>query len=428
MNYGIGFNDYDYVSRAFSCGIAQQEFDAAFRRLGDTERTVLETVGWRAWVALKLRYHTRLAFHPQVDGNRGTFEIDQDLNAFEIYLLFTCIDAIVGSQHRDFKSWLSARNDFEHLDKAGLIKLYEDYLKAHGTGSTLRRAFRDLPIPVRDWLCENVHLTPVEEDWLQPTLDVQELLRALFHYFYELRRNLFTHKSLALPAVQAKDLGNLADDTWTFPANLGELRFKWRKGTSWRLSYRQGVDEALILHVVTHGLVLDMLGLKVTEQTIAANVQKWRRLHTFHHFFNEVERNRTSVRAWWRAEEGKSRSLAWTSAFRGVPTLSTIWTDRALAVVDGSMPMSGLILPSVSSYRAHVVELNGRIEEFNETHHPLDDRNWGPYMDERIESIASTLRSLADEKSGIAVVEFVHDGVHDHLWRMVREPCAWVGG
>jgi len=242
----------------------------------------------------------------------------QESGALEVYLLFTCIDTLPGQDRVDFGGWLEARTVVDAMDKPGMLALYEAYRDAHGVGRTLRRVFQELPDAMQTWLEGHVELADIKLP-LGTVQDRKDFLRALFHYFYEYRRNPYTHASASGAPLVLADVGEIgAPDDWSLPRDVVELRFRWRSSRTWRLAFRRGVDDALVLRLILHAMVTHALGLPFTDTVLRAAVQRHRAINTLHYYLDEVWSNASLASAWEHPRTGKSNSLAWMP--------STSWT------------------------------------------------------------------------------------------------------
>src|SRR5574341_362598 len=278
----------DLVLRMFGCGIDKTVFDAHFNALEQKEQERIIRVAWRVRLTLKMRYELLFRKNPY-DEPYYFILFGRDLPSLEIYLLFTCLDTLAGpAQYIEFPIWLKKQLGSEHLSlSCGDVAEYHDQYKIeHGIGRNLRDLFNNLPPSVKGWLSSNVRIGYTQNNeevicWKEK----DQLPRYLCDYFYNVRRNLFTHSSVALPTEIAHNINppsenNEAGETaWYTPwSGYGYSPDSSRPNEVWICQYKQGIDEAHILRMIIWGAIINRLKIAVSMESVEAQVANHSRL------------------------------------------------------------------------------------------------------------------------------------------------------
>ncbi len=275
----------------FGCGVNKQHFETKLNALDQENQQRLERVARRIWVTLKLKYEMGVYQNP-FEAPYDRFILTHDeLPAIGIYLLVTCLDTLAGkAQFVDFRDWLKDQPDVTDLNLEGIIGLYTRYMGEYGVGKNLRALFDNLPLCTKEWLAKNVVIREIDQPLSVEGQDPNLLVKRLYTYFYEIRRNEYTHGSFPKQVSTADDI-RPPDEAgwWVTPASGTHFALDRRnRNKLWNFAYRQGLDEATILRLIIHSAALQMLNIQVTEELINLNLGNFSRLDGLYSFMGEV--------------------------------------------------------------------------------------------------------------------------------------------
>ena len=410
------------LQRAFGCGIDGQVFKTKYERLSDENRLRLGKVAGRVWLTLKLRYELVLPSNPFASSTEDYSLRYVELPSMEVYLLCTCLDTLAGkSVYRNFKDWIREQPDTTELGLDDITRLYSQYEDEYGVGRNLKALFKTLPETAKDWLASNVVIRRADLPLAPEQQSPEKLLNRLYRYFYNTRRNAFTHGSTSLPTPMAEEIREPKDgEWWVTPASGTHFTlYRDRPNQKWNLSYRQGLDEATILRMIIYAVVLQMLRIDLTSELIAANLRNYSRLDALYAFASEVNRNSASTSWWTRIDEPDLTDLRLRLIYSGVPFLSQEATEVMIERYLDNPFESGL-RQMTSIYLREVNYLNSLITEFNEANPPFDsncDRN------ERWRNIKEFLDRLVRTHSYNFILKLPSRNEMRNLWLVIRDPC-----
>lgn len=253
------------VQRVFGCGIDGRAFKAKYEGLSDEDQFRLSRVAGRVLLTLKLRYE--VAFHSNPFAWRGEESGLRHvaLPSTEVYLLCTCLDTLAGKAvHKSFPDWTKEQPTTMDWWK-DTETVWSRYQDEYGVGRNLEALYGALPQSAKDWLVSNVAIRRADQPLAPEQQDVGKLLKRLYRYFYNIRRNAYTHSSVSHPTHVADDIREPTDgEWWVAPVLAAQFVFDRKKPKQkWNLSYRQGLDEATILRIIINAIALDMLGIEL---------------------------------------------------------------------------------------------------------------------------------------------------------------------
>lgn len=408
------------MQRVFGCGVDGHTFKVKYRELSEKNRLRLGRVAGRVWLTLKLRYEMAFLYNnPFALGGEEYNLRHIELPSIEIYLLCTCLDTLAGKPiHKNFKDWVKDQPNTTGFDLEEITRLCAQYEEEYGVGRNLRALFRNLPPSVKDWLASNVVIERSDQYLLPEEQDVDKLVNRLYVYFYNVRRNAFTHGSVSRPTPIADKVREPKDGEWWVTPASGThfILHRDRPNQEWNLSYRQGLDEATILRIIIHAVALQMLGVELTSELINTNLRNYSRLDALYAFVSEVNRNSALASGWARIDDTEMTDHL---IGLGIPLLSseasTVMVERYL---DNRLE-SGL-RQITSQYLRAVNHVNSLVSDFNETNPPASnayDRN------ERWQTIKEFLDKLVRAPSYNSVVKLPSRNEMANLWLVIRDPC-----
>jgi hypothetical protein len=374
------------------------------------------------WLTLKLRYEMGFYNNPFPWRDEGYRLRHVELPSIEVYLLCTCLDTLAGKPvHKNFKDWIREQPNIIDLGLENITRLYSQYEDEYGVGRNLRALFRNLPQSAKDWLASNVVIRRSDQPLALEQLNVDKLLNRLYIYFYNIRRNAFTHGSVSHLTFIAEDVREPTDGGWWVTPASGThfILYRDRPNQKWNLSYRQGLDEATILRVIIYAVALQMLEIELTSELIDANLRNYSRLNAFYAFVSEVNRN-SALASWWtRIDDIEMTDLRLHLIYSGVPLLSS---EASTAMVDRYLdnPLESGLRQMTSQYLREVNHINSLVSDFNETNPPASN---GYDRNERWQIIKEFLDKLVRGPSYNSVVKLPSRNEMVNLWLVIRDPC-----
>ena len=410
------------VQQVLGCGIDGQTFKTKYERLSEENKLRLGRVADRVRLTLKIRYEMAFYNNPFAWGAEEYSLRYVELPSIEVYLLCTCLDTLAGQPvHRNFKDWIRDQLSVTSLSLEEVTHLYAQYEEEYGVGRNLRSLFRNLPWSVKDWLATNIviwrsdQLLPVGEQ------DANELGNRLYLYFYNARRNAFTHGSVSHPTLIADDIREPEDSEWwiTPAAGTDFVLNRDRPNQRWNLSYRPGLDEATILRMIIHAAGLQMLEIEPTRELIDVNLRNYSRLNALYAFVSEVSRNAAAVSWWSKVDDPGMNNFRAYLIHGGIPTLSsessTVVADRYL-----DNPLESGLRQMTHQYLREINHVNSAVSDFNESNPPpRDNRN----PSERWQVIKEFLVELVKAPSCKSVLKWPSKTEMTKLWLVIRDPC-----
>jgi len=410
------------VRRLFSCGVDRRVFEASYERLSEDEQIRLERVAKRVWLSLKLRYETAFYASPFAHPDEGYFLTRVELPSIEIYLLCTCLDILAGrSAYKDFGSWLKTQANVTNINLDDVVRLFAQYQAEYGVSRNLRNLFATLPASTKDWLVDNVAIRPWDQPLATRTRDSDVLVKRLHTYFYEIWRNAFTHSGVSRQATRAEDIREYleGDDWWVTPVSGTMFVLDKDKPTQeWNFSYRQGLDEATILRVIIHSVVLKKLGIEPTPELIAANIRNYSRLNSLYAFINEVNSNATMLKAWSRVDERGMDTLRSFFTYVGIPLLNSEATKLMIDRYNSDNGLESGLRQMTSQYLHEVQTINSAISDFNKSNPPSKTN-----PSEHWQIVKGFVEERTRTPPYLSIVDWLSRVEMTNLWLVVRDPC-----
>jgi hypothetical protein len=413
------------AQRVFACGVDPLLFKRKHQVLSEENQARLERVARRVGLTARLRYEMGFRDNPLRSSEEDYLLRSVELSSIEVYLLCTCLDTLAGRpRHKPFRQWVAEQPDVTGLDADAIADLYDRYQEEYGVGRNLRALFSALPLAAKEWLADNVAIHPAGAPFAVPTENVDELIDRLYRYFYDVRRNAFTHEALSLHTPNARDIGGTTDeDRWTTPVSGANcVLYRDRPSQKWDLSYREGLDEATILRVIIHTAGLRILQIEPTNTVIETNLRNYSRIDGLYAFLNEVARNSALVNSWGKLDHPAIAELHSYLFHVGVPQLSCQAAGRMVGRYLDNTFESGL-RGMTREYVREVDQVNFHISEFNEANPPGVQ---GEHAQERCRLINQFLDELVETRPCKSVMRWPSIREMSSLWLIIRDPCyAW---
>lgn len=396
-------------------GLKFDEFNPRYENLPDNDKVAIHWVAWRLLLTYYLRYDVdkpEVFEHHIYSVGDVRWLINSAIRSLEIYLLFTCLDTLAGSQHLEFPEWLESQLEDEKLSKEEIVDCYKKYKKECGVGSNLRRVFDNLPDVTIDWLSNNAVFRRVpkyiygigeynhqsfENLSKDPITSSREnITELLFEYYYNHWRNPFTHQSQSraphfvyyvnpssdvseippIPLFTNQDF--LASNPATsYPpksheqgqlVNVGRLKYNKKY---WQLFLSSGTDEATILRVIIQSCIFQLLGIVVTSQYLEKFLYGLQFQSALRGYARSTEINKRLL------DEFIDFNLGYSSQemyhFQGIPKLDIWWTEKLLELFQGRGSID-----HIRQYGTAVKTINEKIDLFNFSTPPVNssDENW----------------------------------------------------
>lgn len=414
------------VQRVFGCGIDGQVFKTKNERLSIKNQSRLGRVAGRVWLTLKLRYEMAFCNNPFPWRYEEYSLRHVELPSIEVYLLCTCLDTLAGKPvHKNFKDWIEEQPNTNNFGKEDIKSLYSQYEAEYGVGKKLRDLFKNLPQSVKVWLASNVAIRRSDQPLAPERQNVDKLLDRLYRYFYNYRRNNFTHGSVSRPTLVAEDVREPLDGGWWVTPASGThfVLYSDRPNQKWNLSYRQGLDEATILRIIIYAVALQILGIELTNELIDTNLRNYSRLDALHAFVTEVNRNSALASLWAKIDDTEMTDLRSHLIGSGISLLSSeasnIMIERYL-----DNPLESGLRQMTSQYLEYVNQLNSLVSDFNEANPSVSN---GCDRNERWRTIKEFLENLGRMPSYNSVVKWPSKKEMTNLWLVIRDPCYTPG-
>lgn len=408
----------------FGCGIDGRLFKEKFDNLPEEGRRRIEKVARRLWLTLMLRYRLAVLHNPFL-GVRYSFDLqDVELPSMEVYLLVTCLDTLAGkSTYVDFRDWIKTHSCAPALEVDEISTLYAQYLDEYGVTRNLRQIFTEIPKCVKDWLSQNVAIYQFDKMFDKDRSGtVDELVTNLFKYFYNVRRNEYTHSSSSRQTLTARDVidpKKVDNNGWVTPASGSCFILDKRKpDQEWGFSYRQGLDEATILRVIIHAVVLQLLCIELTDEILVANLNNYSRLSALHNFVQEVDNNASFVRAWGLLNVKESSEFHEYLIYDGVPLLGIDASKTMVGRFISEYPLEAGLQQMTAQYIDEVFHINSEISKFNEAFPPSKGGN-----ERRWQIISDFFLSQSQTQPYIAVLNWPSRIEMTNVWGVISDPC-----
>lgn len=408
----------------FGCGVNRKIFETKFNALDQENQRRIERVARRIKVTLKMRYEIGVLKNP-FESSFDNFLIEnQELSAIRVYLLFTCLDTLAGKPHHmDFRDWLHKQQCDSTMNKDEIINLYDIYMSEYGVGQNLRDLFNTLPLSTKKWLVENVVIREIGQPIPSEGQPVDQLIKRLYSYFYEIQRNDFTHNSITRAVFTSEDIREPDENgCWVTPASgLHFMLNRHKPKKLWNFSYRQGLDEATILQIIIHSAALRILNIPVTEKLINKNLHNFSRLDGLYSFMNEIESNANLLKIWLTINDLEKSEFKSILIHNGVPMLSDQSANRMMDRYEVGEGWEKQYHQITFRYIQLVAKLNTKIAEFNENNPPYKQTQES--AEDHWETIIDFLSKLSKNSSADSILKFPSTNEVTNLWLIIRNPC-----
>lgn len=408
----------------FGCGVNRQYFESQFNALDQENQLRLERVARRIRFTLKLKYEIGIYQNPFEAPYDHFLLLHDELPALGIYLLVTCLDTLAGkAQFMDFRDWLRDQPDVTGMSLEGIVSLYTAYQTDYGVGKNLRSLFDNLPSSTKEWLAKNVVIREIEQPLVAEGQDPNLLVKRLFTYFYEIRRNEFTHSSFPQQVSTADDIRHPDKaDWWVTPALGTHFALNRRnRNRLWNFSYRQGLDEATILRLIIHSAALQILDIQVTDELVNLNLRNFSRLDGLYSFVAEVASNANLLKVWSNIEEIDKSDFKSYLLYVGVPLLSDEAASRMIERYDVGKGWETSYHQITLQYVREIAHLNAMIANFNAKHPHA--KAIQPNLDAHWEAIKDFLSELSGTPSAHSIRRLPAKNEMTNLWLIIRDPC-----
>ncbi|MEX0804003.1 MAG: hypothetical protein WD688_11900 [Candidatus Binatia bacterium] len=288
-------------------------------------------------------------------------------------------------------------------------RVYSQYEDEQGVGRNLRCLFETLPQVTKNWLAKNVRLGSFKQQLSSKDADPETLIKRLYRYFYEIRRNAFTHGSVSRQTSMAEDIVAPVehDGWWVVPA-----------GGTFYFSYRRGIDEATILRVIIHSVGLKLLSIEPTQELIAANIKHHSRVNAAYAFLNEVEDNSVTLSYWTRLEEARMNDIRTSLIRNGIPPLESKATQLMIDRYSQDSSFESQLRKMTSHYLDQIKTLNSAILAFNKSNPCFETDSTGSW---------NVFKKFLDEKTTTPLYDSILNWPSKpeltNLWLLIRDPC-----
>lgn len=398
--------DGQIIRRMFGCGIDASVMNKMLLEMDKKEFERLLLVALRMQFTIYLRYQLHYSRNPFVGVPWDLQTEWKDLPSLEVYLLFTCIDALAGPpKYKDFKFYVNENAGRFRLFIRGIDWVYDEYMEKYGTGNNLRKIIFGLPDSAKSWLLKNVSIY-YEKAPLEIGSDPDELLKEIFRHFYRLRRLPFTHRAMSKPLYMEREI-RIEESSWFMPY----------VGT--RLKYKSGLDEATILRILTYVFVLQKLNLKISSNLVDKYFHNQIRLNSFYRFIGEVSRNSSVLESLIDLSDisGPQKN---SLLIAGPPKLEFDSAMRAKKLFRLELPLESGISTFATEYIEKVKEINSSIKDFMDRY-PSKKRKTNPEL--FLTDLSNTIQALLTSDSAQSVQTAANSPPITNLWGVVRNPC-----
>ncbi len=409
------------------CGVDEQHFERIYGECAPDVRQRVDRVAWRLTFTVRLRYQTEFTADNTSLAVEGVHRYSTELAALELYLLVTCLDTLAGSRFVPFDVWWT-RQDFNGLlEPTAVVDRYAMYQEEHGVGRSLRRLFAGMPTALKAWLCANVQVEGVldDRDGFRPLSD-DDLVVTICQFFYEVRRNPYTHTSTPSPAMIATELHEPSADQWTVPVGAFGFRLQQPsavRGKALQLSFRSGLDEGTIARVIVHAATLQYMGINVDATGVETIVWSLVRLDGIQRLFGEVKGNALAL-DWLDGSDPDIRAYLYDMANLGFRLFRTRASAEVLATHLRDTPRDRATAEALSGYSRDVAVLNQQVLEFNRLHPALrhEAMSEGELV-ERQAAIRPFLSEMKDSVEYARIKAFADGWAMRALEFLIRNPC-----
>ncbi len=413
-----------YARTVFGCGVDKQLFQDRYEALDEEEQQRLERVARRVWITLKLRYET-FTFSDPFQASEERYYLEMvEMPAIEIYLLVSCLDTLAGQPiHVQFKEWLNKKPEVKSLSFEEIIALHDEYMNEHGSNRNMKKLFKNFPQSFRTWLTTNIVIYEENKSLSEADRDPELLVERLLRYFYGLRRNEFTHSSYARQVSKSKDIELPEVNSWWFTPASGTLITldRGKKSRRWYFSYKEGLDEATILRLIIHIVVLQIIGLEVTEELINLSLNNYSRIHALYFFMSEVVGNSHMLEWWQNAEQLSKVDLPYSIIFSGIPPLRKEFSLNMIDRFKPEIEWENGFQAMTRQYATEVDQLNVMIDDFNIQNPPVQPKQGN--LEERWTVIKDFLHSQTKASAYKKILHWPTRPEMTNLWLIIRDPC-----
>jgi hypothetical protein len=409
------------LRRMFCCGISSRKFDERYQSLDVSEQKRLIRVAERFQMTYVIRYDLSVFSQPGM-GDEYEFRIEYlELSSLEVYLLLTCIDTLSGEpDYSQFDQWSSDNLEDRTYTKDEIIKRFREYRNDFGPRSTIRQEFLNLPEAHKEWIKQNVAILRStdfpDEDVIQK--NSKSLFMRLFKYFYDVRRNEYTHASKTRQTVVNRDYRE-EHNGWSITASGKDfVPDNDKPNKKFCLWYRPSLDEATILRVIIHGAILRKLNLSPDHLTIETYLMNERRRKVITGLIREIKEN-TRRLSWWGSYDCNNISPDLSSYLfhYGITRLSRGWSESFVKITFDVNLERGL-KTQIENYLQALEIMNLEIDKFNEQYFN-DQLSW----EEKAERINSFIQQFIKTAEYNLIVGASNPRTIGNLLLIRRDPC-----
>ena len=396
----------EVVKRIFGCGIEPDVFQRRYLSLSEKDQGRLKLVAKRVWLTQKMRYELATYTNPVASSDEKYALNYVELPSIEVYLLCTCLDTLAGqADHVEFVTWLRDKATSESLTLNEIQRAYSQYQEEQGVGRNLRHLFETLPQVTKVWLAINVRLGPLKQQLSSKDEGPEALMKQLYKYFYNTRRNAFTHESISGRTSVAADIVEPVEHDG------------WWTGATFDFSHRRGIDEASILRVIIHSVGLKLLSIEPTQELVAANMKHHSRVNAAYAFLNEVDGNSLTLSYWTRLEEVRMNDFRTFLMCNGIPPLESKSTQVMIERYSQNSSFESQLCEMTSHYLDEVKKMNSAIIDFNKAN-PCSETNLSSW---------NVLKNFLDHHTTTSVydsiVNWPSKSELSDVWLLIRDPC-----
>jgi hypothetical protein len=262
------------------------------------------------------------------------------------------------------------------------------------------------------------------DDTLNPNQQDPDILAEnLSKYFFDIRRNGYTHSSIVRQVATEGDIFLPQEKSgWITPA--GGTHFSLDRGKpkkKWNFSYRPGVDESTILRLIIHSAALQILDIEATQELILLNLKNYSRMDALYSFISEVTSNANLLKSWPKIDSSRASDIASYLIFSGIPTLNEEASVRMIDRYELRYPREQGFEQMTRQYLNEVRSLNSVIDGFNQANPRL--RSTEGDIDGRWQLVKNFLTEQANLPVYKILIKWPAMTEMTNLWLTVRDPC-----
>jgi hypothetical protein len=380
-----------------------------------TDMTILHDVAVRVFVIDRLHYRGYFVPAPFLSTPYLRHRLDIEMQALELHLLCTCIDALSGEDFVTYPEWLqvtraakkekygvndtginavlSEYHDLHDADefRKAARQVYDDiYRSRHGNRRAFLRQFDELPPAVQHLLAESYVISaPLSEEqvswepadsesvprrsmtwrhtrttWTDRPLATK--IKAIAEYYYDCQRNPYTHRSNSIKPKEViewpEEMGVLARGSgWDPVSDVVRCDDKYR---IIHFCGDPGDQETLLLRLVVAMKWLQRLGYEpIDDEFVCAFRQHQTRRDNMYRSMSELQ----AVDEIWRYYSGE-REHPYYSLWSSLPRFPTEMLKRLRTYLNHDVYRERELDRMIGKYIGRLDGLNNEIDVFNEQH------------------------------------------------------------